>query len=104
MNGNRFKFGSKITPQNISVKIIADYCIAIVHKWKGIDNNNSQGYTGYITNCVAFNNNINYQLPYVFAKWNNNWSLILIKVNKLKWINHLKNQKIILLLKMLFIL
>lgn len=74
MNGNGFKFGSKTTEKSTSVKRIADYCVAFDHKSKGFDNNNSEGCTGYITNCVSFNNNINYQLPYVFAKWSNNFS------------------------------
>ena len=68
MNGNAFKFGSKTTAQSTSVKRTADYSIAFDHKSKGFDNNNSKGCTGYITNCASFNNNINYQLPYTFAK------------------------------------
>ena len=74
MNGNGFKFGSKTTEQSPSVVRTADYCIAFDHKSKGFDNNNSQNCTGNITNCVSFQNNINYQLPYTFAKWSNNWS------------------------------
>ena len=37
---------------------------------KGFDINSSQK----CTNNVSFNNNINYQLPYTFSKWENNWS------------------------------
>ena len=74
MNGNGFKFGSKLTAQNTSVKRTADYSVAFDHKSKGFDNNNSQKCSGYFTNCVSFNNNINYQLPYTFQKWSNNWS------------------------------
>ena len=74
MNGNGFKFGSKTTPQNPSVVRTADFSVAFDHKSKGFDNNNSQKCTGYISNCVSFNNKINYQLPYTFAKWENNWS------------------------------
>jgi hypothetical protein len=74
MNGNGFKFGSKTTEKSTSVKRTADYCAAFDHKSKGFDNNNSEGCTGYITNCASFNNNINYQLPYTFAAWSNNWS------------------------------
>ena len=74
MNGNGFKFGSKITAQDPNVKRTADMCVAFDHKSKGFDNNNSQKCTGYFTNCVSFNNNINYQLPYIFSKWENNWS------------------------------
>ena len=74
MNGNGFKFGSKTTPQKASVKRTAEYSVAFDHKSKGFDNNNSQKCTGYFSNCVSFNNKINYQLPYTFAKWENNWS------------------------------
>ena len=74
MNENGFKFGSKITATSPSVKRTAEWSIAFDHKGKGFDNNNSQKCTGYFTNCVSFNNNINYQLPYTFEKWENNWS------------------------------
>jgi len=74
MNGNGFKFGSKYTKQSPDIKRVADYSIAFDHKVKGFDNNSSKKCTGYISNCVAFNNLINYQLPYTFAKWSNNWS------------------------------
>ena len=74
MNGNGFKFGSKTTAQSTQVYRKAVYSVAFDHKSKGFDNNNSQGCTGYIANCASFNNNINYQLPYVFEKWASNWS------------------------------
>ena len=74
MNGNGFKFGSKTTAQSTEVYRKAVYSVAFDHKSKGFDNNNSRGCTGYIANCVSFNNNINYQLPYVFEKWASNWS------------------------------
>ena len=74
MNGNGFKFGSKTTPQSASVKRTADYSVAFDHKSKGFDNNNSQKCTGVFSNCVSFNNKINYQLPYTFSKWENMWS------------------------------
>lgn len=74
MNGNGFKFGSKDTAQNEGVTRTADYCVAFDHKSKGFDNNNSQGCSGYISNCVSFQNNINFQLPYVFKLWTNNYS------------------------------
>ena len=84
MNGNGFKFGSKTTEKSTSVVRTADYCVAFDHKSKGFDNNNSEGCTGYITNCVSFNNNINYQLPYVFAKWSNNYAWSAIKSDQSK--------------------
>ena len=74
MNPNGFKFGSAYTPKSSDVIRTADYCVVFDHKSKGFDNNNSKSLTGYFTNCVSFNNNINYQLPYTFAKWSNNWS------------------------------
>ena len=74
MNGNGFKFGSKITAQDPSVIRTAEWSVAFDHKSKGFDNNNSQKCTGSFSNCVSFNNNINYQLPYTFKKWENNWS------------------------------
>ena len=74
MNPNGFKFGSSLTPKDPSIIRSCDYCAAFDHSGKGFDNNNSQNCTGYFTNCVSFKNKINYQLPYTFAKWSNNWS------------------------------
>ena len=74
MNGNGFKFGSKTTAKNPSVIRTADYCVSFDHKSKGFDNNNSEKCSGYFSNCVSFNNRINYQLPYTFVKWENMWS------------------------------
>jgi hypothetical protein len=74
MNGNGFKFGSKTTAQSESVVRTAEYSVAFDHKSKGFDNNNSQKCSGYFSNCVSFNNKINYQLPYTFKKWENMWS------------------------------
>ena len=90
MNGNGFKFGSKTTEKSTSVVRTADYCVAFDHKSKGFDNNNSEGCTGYITNCVSFGNNINYQLPYTFAKWSNNWSWSAKKSDQSKQSQSLK--------------
>ena len=84
MNGNGFKFGSKTTAQSTSVYRKAVYSVAFDHKAKGFDNNNSQGCTGSIANCVSFNNNINYQLPYVFEKWASNWSWNPLKADQSK--------------------
>ena len=82
MNGNGFKFGSKTTAQSTSVYRKAVYSVAFDHKSKGFDNNNSKNCLGYIANCVSFNNNINYQLPYVFEKWASNWSWNPIKADQ----------------------
>ena len=74
MNPNGFKFGSALTPKSEEIIRSCDYCAAFDHNGKGFDNNNSQNCTGYFTNCASFNNRINYKLPYIFAKWSNNWS------------------------------
>ena len=74
MNGNGFKLGSNVTPKSPTVLRTADYCVVFDHKNKGFDNNSSEQCTGSFTNCVSFNNNINYKLPYTFSKWTNNWS------------------------------
>ena len=93
MNGNGFKFGSKTTQKSASVKRTADYSIAFDHKSKGFDNNNSEKCTGYITNCASFKNNINYQLPYTFAKWSNNWSWNPIKSHQSRQSQTLRTPK-----------
>ena len=88
MNPNGFKFGSSLTPKDPSIIRSCDYCAAFNHRGKGFDNNNSQNCTGYFTNCVSFKNNINYQLPYTFAKWSNNWSWSALK-NEQKSMNEI---------------
>ena len=82
MNGNGFKFGSANTPQNTSIYRKAVYSVAFDHKQQGFNNNNSKSIKGYFANCVSFNNNINYQLPYVFEKWASNWSWNAIKADQ----------------------
>ncbi|ORX83054.1 hypothetical protein BCR32DRAFT_292232 [Anaeromyces robustus] len=82
MNGNGFKLGSKITPKDPSVTRTADYCVAFDHRNRGFDSNGSVNCTGSFTNCVSFNNNINYKLPYIFSNWNNNWSWGAIKKDR----------------------
>ena len=47
----------------------------------------------YITNCASFNNIINYQLPYTFEKWSNNWSWNPIKSDHAKQIKTLITPK-----------
>ena len=84
IEGNGFQFGEKLTVHSTSVKRKAVYSVAFDNKLIGFDNNESQGCSGYIENCVSFNNNINYQLPYVFEKWSNNWSWNPIKADQVK--------------------
>ena len=71
MNGNGFKFGSKTTEASESVIRTARYCIAFDHKAKGFDNNNSTVCSGYFENCMSFDNQRNYSLPYTIKQWDN---------------------------------
>ena len=73
-NGNGFQFGFAYTPDVKTIKRIAELSVAFDHKSIGFDNHFSKNYRGFFTNCVSFNNKINYQLPYIFEKWWNNWS------------------------------
>ena len=59
MNDNGFKFGSKTTQKSASLKRILNSLLVFNNKSKNFNNNNSEKYTGYITICASFNNNIN---------------------------------------------
>ena len=83
IKGNGFQFGFPTTPISFNIKRIADKCVSFENKSKGFDNNFSKRYIGYFTNCVSFKNEINYQLPYIFEKWSNNWSWGAIQTEKL---------------------
>ena len=72
--GNGFQFGFAYAAFASTLKRIAELSVAFDHKSIGFDNNYSKNYRGYIFNCASFNNKINYQLPYIFEKWSNNWS------------------------------
>ena len=72
--GNGFQFGFAYSAFASSLKRIAEFSVSFDHKLIGFDNNYSKKYKGYFSNCASFNNKINYQLPYVFEKWSNNWS------------------------------
>ena len=74
LEGNGFSFGNKNSSQSIDVKRNALYCASFDHKSGGFIDNFNHRYNAYITNCVSFNNGINYKLPYTFSKWLNNWS------------------------------
>ena len=74
VDGNGFTFGNTNSTQSIDVKRNALYCISFDHKAGGFIDNYNHRYNAYITNCVSFNNDINYKLPYTFSKWLNNWS------------------------------
>ena len=74
IDGYGFEFGQKmINDIRIAQKII-DYTAAFDNKSKGFTNKNNKKCLASFTNSVSFNNNINYDLEYIFGKWNNNWS------------------------------
>ena len=68
-----FNLGISGSHRILGNRRIADYCVSFDHKSKGYNNNESKNFTSLVSNCVGFNNNINYELPYVFTKWSNNW-------------------------------
>ena len=73
-NGSGFNFGhEKIEESNAEIRVV-DYCVSFDHISKGFNNNGSKNFTAFITNTVGFNNNMNYELPFMFNKWSNNWS------------------------------
>ena len=74
MDGNGFTFGNQNSSQSIDVKRNSLYNVAFDHKAGGFVDNYNHKYNAYVTDCVSFNNNINYRLPYTFSKWTNNWS------------------------------
>ena len=74
LDGNGFTFGNKNSSQSIDVKRNALYCVAFDHKEGGFIDNFNHKYNAYFTNCVSFNNGINYKLTYTFSKWVDNWS------------------------------
>ena len=83
MDGNGFTFGNRNSSQSIDVKRNALYCVSFDHKEGGFIDNYNHKYNAYFTNCASFNNNINYNLPYTFSKWINNWSWGSKNVDKL---------------------
>ena len=75
LEGNGFMLGYSNRFQGDDVKRNAQYCVAFDNKDGGfIDNYNHHRYNAHITNCVSFNNHINYRLSYSFSKWLDNWS------------------------------
>ena len=74
LNGNGFTFGNRNSSQSIEVKRNALYCVSFDNKEGGFVDNYNHKYNAYVTNCVSFNNNINYKLLYTFTKWIDNWS------------------------------
>ena len=73
-DANGFNFGHEKSEPNPSNLRTVHYCVSFLNKFKGFNSNKSQKFTGYFTNNVSFNNKMNYDLPYSFVSWNNNWS------------------------------
>ena len=74
LDGNGFTFGNRNSSQSIDVKRNSLYNAAFDHKSGGFVDNYNHKYNAYVTDCVSFNNDINYRLTYTFSKWSNNWS------------------------------
>ena len=75
MDGNGFTFGNINSTQSIDVKRNSFYNVAFDHKSGGFIDNYNHRYNAFITDCVSFNNGINYKFPYyTISKWSNNWS------------------------------
>ena len=72
--GNGFNFGHEKNEQTSVNRRTVDYCVSFDNREKGYSSNKSKDFTGLFTNSVGFSNNMNYDLPYSFVKWNNNWS------------------------------
>ena len=74
MQGIGFNLGSNINRQENALRRIVE-SVSFDHKSVGfLSNTREQKYTVYFQDLVSFNNDINYQLPYNFQIWENNWS------------------------------
>ena len=75
MNADGFIFGNINSSQSIDVKRNSLYNVAFNHRGGGFIDKFPHKYNAYFTNCVGFDNAINYRFPsYTFSKWSNNWS------------------------------
>ena len=75
MHGEGFTFGNLNSSQSIDVKRNSLFNVAFNNKAGGFVDNYNHKYNAFITDCVSFNNGINYKLPYyTLSKWSNNWS------------------------------
>ena len=74
MKGEGFTFGNQNSSQSIDVKRNSLYNVAFNNKGGGFVDNFDHKYNAFVTDCVAFNNFLNYRLPYTLSKWSNNWS------------------------------
>ena len=74
LDGNGFSFAIRNSSQSIDVKRISFSNVAFNNKAGGFIDNYNHKYNAFVTDCVSFNNGINYKLPYTLTKWSNNWS------------------------------
>ena len=75
MDGDGFTFGNNNSSQSIEVQRNSFYNVVFDQKTGGFVDHYIHRYNAYITDCVSFNNGINYKLPYYrLSKWSNNWS------------------------------
>ena len=75
MHGEGFTFGNLNSSQSIDVRRISNFNVAFNNKGGGFVDNYNHKYNAFITNCISFNNGINYKFPYyTLSKWSNNWS------------------------------
>ena len=75
MKGEGFTFGYINSTQSIDVKRNSFFNVAFNNKAGGFTDNYNHRYNAFVTDCVSFNNAINYKLPYyILSKWSNNWS------------------------------
>ena len=75
MEGEGFTFGNANSSQSIDVKRNSLYNVAFNNKEGGFVDNFNHRYNAFITDCVSFNNKINYKFAnYTLSKWSNNWS------------------------------
>ena len=65
-----FGFSTDALTKDVTCK----YDVSFDNKCFGINDKYSQVCPARISNCVSFNNNINYHLTYKFSEWVNNWS------------------------------
>ena len=75
IDGEGFTFGNYNSSQSIDVKRNSLFNVAFNNKAGGFVDNFNHRYNAFITDCVAFNNRINYKFEnYTLSKWSNNWS------------------------------
>ena len=72
--GYGFKLGSEIKKSVNSAKRIFDKDLAFDHKYIGFACNDSKTRYAIVSNCISFNNNINYQFTNTIGQWKNIWS------------------------------